>query len=357
MSAYHPMTQMSISPAQCKPLKGRRGDRILLSARMSSSLLVFENGGADFLGAILGGMTWSVYAVLFLWYITLERKASNDHKYHTRRLTFALTALFCIATLTCAVDFGQGYLLQVPNADPTLIAAWRLYVASTTLLAVVDFLSQMILIYRCWNIWSQNYYVVSPPVLLAIASLRQLVAAGFLGSVSGGVAEPVYHIAVPLATAGISLSMSVNTLVTGLIAGKIWVQSRQLKVLRDGGEKKEDEPYNRVIMLMVESGLMNFVIQLLYLVLNLLKNPAFSLVETCTGITPTLLGIRVITGRSFDSYTQDSRSLAFVGRGAGDTTASMEADEVQPGEKSGDRSFNHEFGSKEVTIIGRENEV
>jgi hypothetical protein len=110
----------------------------------------------------------------------------------------------------------------------------------------------------------------------------QLVSAGFLGTVSGGAAEPVFPIAIPLATAGISLSMTVNTLVTGLIAGKIWVQSRQIKVFRDGGENKEDEPYDRVITLMVESGLMNFVIQLLYLVLNALENPAQSLMETCT---------------------------------------------------------------------------
>jgi hypothetical protein len=76
--------------------------------------------------------------------------------------------------------------------------------------------------------------------------------------------------------------MAVNTLVTGLIVGKIWVQSRQLNILRDGGEKNEDQPFNRVITLMIESGLMNFVIQLLYLVLYSLENPAFSLVETCT---------------------------------------------------------------------------
>jgi hypothetical protein len=45
-------------------------------------------------------------------------------------------------------------------------------------------------------------------------------------------AEPVDYLAVPLATAGIGLSMSVNTLVTGLIAGKIWVQSSAM------GQKK-----------------------------------------------------------------------------------------------------------------------
>jgi hypothetical protein len=56
----------------------------------------------------------AAYAVLFFWFITLERKARTEHRHHTRRLTYALTALFCIATLTCGLDFGQGYLLQVP---------------------------------------------------------------------------------------------------------------------------------------------------------------------------------------------------------------------------------------------------
>ncbi|KAJ7248804.1 hypothetical protein C8J57DRAFT_1522264 [Mycena rebaudengoi] len=326
---------------------------------MSSSLLVFENGGRGFPRC---HPRWNAaYAVLFFWFITLERKTRPDHKYQTRLLTYALTALFCIATLTCGLDFGQGYLLQVPNADPTFIAAWRMAVASTALIGVVDFFSQMILIYRCWIIWNQNYYVVSPLVFLAAASLLgQLVAVGYRGSVSGGAVEPVLHIEVPIATVGISLSMAVNTLVTGLIAGKIWVQSRQLKVLCDGEEKNLGNPYNRVITLMVESGLMNFVVQLLYLVLNSLESPAFSLMETCTvhfyGIAPTLLGIRVITGKSVDSYAQASRSLAFAPRGAGVTNVSMEADEVQSPQKSRDRLFNHEFASKEVTIVGRENE-
>jgi hypothetical protein len=106
-----------------------------------------------------------------------------------------LTALFCIATLTYGVDLGEEYLLLVHNADPTLIAAWRLSTASTVLLGIVDFLSQMILvgisfifgisasevfwpqslhqIYRCWIVWSRNSYVVSPLAFLAVASLGE----------------------------------------------------------------------------------------------------------------------------------------------------------------------------------------
>ncbi|KAJ6552941.1 hypothetical protein B0H19DRAFT_1377679 [Mycena capillaripes] len=323
---------------------------------MPSSAHVFNFGGADFLGAIIGGMVWSAYAVLFFWFLTLERKAKPDHKNNTRRFTYALTALFCIATLNCAVDLGQGYLLLVPKADPTLVAAWRLSVGSTVLLGIVDFLSQMILIYRCWIVWNHNYYVVSPVVFFAFASLvGQVATAGFYGTVSGGEAEPVFHITVPLQTTAFSLSMAVNTLVTGLIVIKIWVQSRQLSIIRDGERKNEDETFNRAITLMIESGLMNFVIQLLYLVLNALEISAFSLMETCAvhfyGITPTLLGIRVITGKSIDSYMKASRTLEFASGGAGDTTASIEIG--GPGQQSSGRLF--EFASKEFTIVGKEN--
>ncbi|KAJ7807523.1 hypothetical protein B0H13DRAFT_1928972 [Mycena leptocephala] len=319
---------------------------------MSSSLLVFQHGGADFLGAILGGMVWSAYAVLFFWFITLERKARPNHRDTSRRLTYVLTALFCIATLTCGVDLGTVYLLLVPNADPTLIAAWRLAIASSVLLSIVDFLSQMILIYRCWIVWNQNYYVVSPVAFLSFSSLvGQLVTAGFFGSVSGGASEPIYYITLPLDETAFSLSIAVNTLVTGLVVGKIWIQSRQLNTLRDG--QGENKPFNRVIALMIESGLMNFVIQLLYLVLYSSKNAAFSLVETCTvhfyGITPTLLGIRVITGKAIDSDATASHSLAFAG--AGDTTVSIEAG----GPRQQSRGWLSEFASKEATITGTEN--
>lgn len=67
------------------------------------------------------------------------------------------------------------------------------------------------------------------------------------------------------------------------------------------------------------------------------------------GITPTLLGIRVITGKSIDS----SHSLAFASGGTGHTTVSTETGGIQPQQKSRGRLF--EFANKEVTIIGREN--
>jgi len=73
--------------------------------------------------------------------------------------------------------------------------------------------------------------------------------------------------------------MAVNTLVTGLIATKIWVQSGQIRIIRAGGKK--DKTFNRAITLVIESGLINFVVQLIFLVLNALELPAFSLMATC----------------------------------------------------------------------------
>lgn len=118
-----------------------------------------------------------------------------------------------------------------------------------------------------------------------MAPAGQVATAGVYGTVSGGAVisgdvGSAFHVAVPLQTASISLSMAVNTLVTGLIASKIWVQSGQISVIREGG--KNDRTFNRAMTLVIESGLMNFVVQLLYLVLNALELPAFSLMETCT---------------------------------------------------------------------------
>jgi hypothetical protein len=65
------------------------------------------------------------------------------------------------------------------------------------------------------------------------------------------------------------------------------------------------------------------------------------------GIAPTLLGIRVITGKSIESYIQASRSLAFASGATGGTATSIEM-----GQQSKSRLF--EFASKEATIIGKE---
>jgi hypothetical protein len=45
--------------------------------------------------------------------------------------------------------------------------------AADVLIVVTDFIGELILIYRCWLLWSRNYWVIILPSLTAIASLSE----------------------------------------------------------------------------------------------------------------------------------------------------------------------------------------
>ena len=44
-------------------------------------------------------------------------------------------------------------------------------VGAGLLISLTEFVGELILIYRCWVLWSKNYWVVLLPTLAAIASL------------------------------------------------------------------------------------------------------------------------------------------------------------------------------------------
>jgi hypothetical protein len=48
-----------------------------------------------------------------------------------------------------------------------------LLTAADVLVAIADFIGQLILIYRCWLLWSKNLLVIILPTLTAITSLRK----------------------------------------------------------------------------------------------------------------------------------------------------------------------------------------
>ena len=50
----------------------------------------------------------------------------------------------------------------------------NVFVFADILISVTDFLGQLILIYRCWLLWSRNYWVIILPSLLSIASIGEV---------------------------------------------------------------------------------------------------------------------------------------------------------------------------------------
>ncbi|KAF8885309.1 hypothetical protein BD779DRAFT_683811 [Infundibulicybe gibba] len=87
-----------------------------------------------------------------------------------RRLTLAHILLFILCTLFFCLDISGDYLSVVPDAINNVVANGS-SVGSTTLFSIIDYLAQMILLYRCWIIWNKRWAVVAIPGFLALVSL------------------------------------------------------------------------------------------------------------------------------------------------------------------------------------------
>ena len=173
-------------------------------------------------------------------------------------------------------------------------------------------------IYRCWIVWGYKIRVVIIPSFLAFAFLGPLIHLSSLTDfnlwflafwIASGTAPPLYivqdrfyvaHWSITLAVAGLALSMSVNALVTGLIVFRIFKVFREFKTAaadnQTSGVPGGGIPLQRVIFILIESGVALFLIQLTRLVVAIVptdeaSNDAFYFI---TGIHEMLNVIMMI---------------------------------------------------------------
>jgi len=177
-------------------------------------------------------------------------------------------------------------------------------------IAVTDFIGESILIYRCWLLWSKNYWIIILPCLTSL---------GGLASVSGVIRllqeiDPTSPMApkslVPLGLAGFTLPLCTNVFVTSLIAGRIWYISPRKAHDMPG----VNFPIGRgraAIDIVVESGALYLAVQLILVILFAIQHPAQGIVCVIAvqiyGIAPSLIVIRVALGLS--STPSSSRGL------------------------------------------------
>jgi hypothetical protein len=98
---------------------------------------------------------------------------------------------------------------------------------------------------------------------------------------------------VPLTIAGYALPLCTNVMVTGLIAGRIWYISRIIAVDEHGKPViKRVAAGERSMMLIIESGALYLVTQLIFVILVATQNPAeavLSLAGTQIYVSPRIL--------------------------------------------------------------------
>ncbi|KDR68070.1 hypothetical protein GALMADRAFT_146563 [Galerina marginata CBS 339.88] len=266
-------------------------------------MAALDDNDASFLGGILEAIFWGIYVVVFVLYLNFHRKSTGG------LLVYPLSALFILCTAFVTLDFALEFLTILHSADPNSeVISNRLTVGTSMIYVLVDFISQGVLIYRCWVVWGKNPLLIIFPSILSLTSFEQAANIPLIimevRLIPGHRTAPQWFI--KLGSASIILSLTVNILITGILVLKLVIHRREhekgLNGRHGGGLN-----LSSLISFLIESAMLTFASQLIWVVLFNLQDTnngvdAFDGVVTLScGIAPTAVIVRVAMGKSFDN--------------------------------------------------------
>ncbi|KAK1228820.1 hypothetical protein PQX77_008139 [Marasmius sp. AFHP31] len=185
--------------------------------------------------------------------------------------------VFAFATVSAVVgtmlSIVAGYV-ESNSPTPQEINVGACSIIRFVFLHLIDFTTSMILVYRCFNIWSRNWKVVAAPMVAILAEtglywagLRQYVKIDYSLEASVGRTEDFNQSM--FSTIALLMSTVAHTLLTALIAGRIWwirrlfhqVFTPDVRVASLSGSRN----YDSVIALTVESGMIIPIFQIIFI--------------------------------------------------------------------------------------------
>ncbi|KAH6867247.1 hypothetical protein BKA70DRAFT_1497366 [Coprinopsis sp. MPI-PUGE-AT-0042] len=206
-----------------------------------------------------------------------------------------------------------AYAYQIDVHGPVLFVNdlnnWTTY-SAPILLALVLWIGDALVIYRCFLVWQRDWRVIALSVVLFFASVGTQ-AATFWWTWYQSDISSLAVTSWPLLNAAFPLYLAQNTLTTGLIISKIWLQTRQT---RAAGLVPLNTPSLVSIMrVIIESAAIYTVGMLVMVVLRALDHFTRAIAHCClvpvTGITFVLMAMRTHTVREEAKNPPASASL------------------------------------------------
>jgi len=207
----------------------------------------------------------------------------------------------------------QFYTNAAVLNDVNSAADWMV-IANNALYTVIDFISQVVLLYRCWIMWLQPLVMVIPCLLSLAFIVITVTTLGFtIRTVADNVPLPNWYL--PSVTAFFFLSLAVNAVTTALIVYKILTVYSEIRGFHNSNIQagaidnlNGRRDLNPLVSILIESGLITFVGQLTQcLMFRLASDSAFPLISGVVvmlyGISMVVVLVRVEMGVSYDNNT------------------------------------------------------
>ncbi|KAL0955937.1 hypothetical protein HGRIS_002123 [Hohenbuehelia grisea] len=201
-------------------------------------------------------LLYGIYCSLFFeaMYIIVKKKIMSK-TLPSKVFFIGSVLMFIIATIHIALNLYRllkGYIWLVDTVKPETyfldLGRWE-NVAHNAFNAIMTWIADFLVIYRCFLVWNNNYYIIIVPSLLVIMSI-----------ISNAIALDLFT-KVPFGTIFgpnlihwmntiYALALVQNTMTTGLIAYRIWAQERDTRRvgIHSNGSKSSLMPIVRIIV-------------------------------------------------------------------------------------------------------------
>ncbi|KAF8154713.1 hypothetical protein B0H34DRAFT_717555 [Crassisporium funariophilum] len=242
---------------------------------------------------------YGIYSTLFA--ICIRVLLKNKRTTQKVLLACAMT-MFALATVDVVLELSFLFWFVVKKnniPEPDLHFKFLIYITS-------NIIADSLVIYRCHAVWNNSKRVIVLPCLLLLC-----------GSASGytfiGLSSEEYRFR-QLLVAFLFTTVTLNMLVTVLMAGRIWWIARKARSILGPGLSSK---YNTMIAIIVESG----VIYSIYVVLDVVF-PDLILdagLAQVVGIVPTLIIVQIGLGRDAHDVDTTASMVRSDTRGIGST--------------------------------------
>ncbi|KAJ8489310.1 hypothetical protein ONZ45_g13630 [Pleurotus djamor] len=279
-------------------------------------------------GDFICGVGYGIQIILFITcaiFLWRQRKAVGSAKY----LLAYIIILMCIETIFQVVQARTVQEIYVDNREYPG-GPWIYFLNTQSLpinvvfiacLFVLTFLSDLLVLWRCWVIWLASgtaiaYVVVAFPALVLVASFIM----GTLWTLQSSQPGLSFYSALPMAygTSYFTISLGVNVIMTILISVRLFIYRYKL---RNTLGEEHLKNYVSLHIIIVESAALYSVFALLFLITYAINHPTnqvfLSFATVSQQIAGYLIIYRVAQGRAFKKDTFATETLPTMNFQAG----------------------------------------
>jgi len=272
---------------------------------------------AELVGFACEAFLYGCYTILFFLAVYLKLTGPDRQLAHKSPLFIITVILYLLCSTNFALSFAHYYIAlsttgvkgfaNLSNSNFTNV--------NGILVMIAEIMGDLIIIYRCWMLWSKSYWVIIFPSLSATATLVAMVQDERLARHITSSTQRVPSSVVSFTLASFIILLCASAVITTLIVARIWYLSPRKRRDALQGANFPTDTGRAAIVIIIESGMLYLVVQLIYCVVFTLRLPAQNIIAASViqiyGIAPTLIFIRM-----FDLLNLRSLSPSSSGTGS-----------------------------------------